>query len=128
MPQFSCIIVTNIARSLNSKVDALAGITAAMALPERNHYKILVKERLLMPDLGTWEAIADYIANNPLVAKVGVLPAGEDWRQPFIRFMKYEILPEDMKERVSIRRSSPRLYFNEAPWLLYYRLHEGKEK
>ena len=31
-----------------------------------------------MPDLGTWEAIADCVNNNPTVARIGVLPVEED--------------------------------------------------
>ncbi|XXG53722.1 hypothetical protein AAC387_Pa03g1777 [Persea americana] len=44
-PQFSHITVTHIARSLNSKADALASIAAAMAVPEGSYCEIPVKER-----------------------------------------------------------------------------------
>ena len=44
MPQFSYITITHIAGSLNSKADALAGITTAMAVPEGSHYEILIRE------------------------------------------------------------------------------------
>ncbi|KAJ8644524.1 hypothetical protein MRB53_006272 [Persea americana] len=74
MLQFSYITVTHIACSLSSKADALARIATAMAVPEGNHCEILVRERLLMPDLGTYEAIVDCIYNNPTVARIGVLP------------------------------------------------------
>lgn len=99
----------------------MVGIAAAMAVPEGDHCEIFVKERRLMPDLGTWDAIADCVSSNPMVARVGILPAGEDWRQSFIKYLKYGILTEDTKEKIEIKRRAPRHYFNEASRLLYYR-------
>lgn len=118
MLQFAHIIVIHIARSLNSKADALAGIPATMAVPKGGHCEIFVKEKRLMPDLGTWDAIADCVSSNPMVTRVGIFPAGEDWRQPFINYLKYGILREDAKEKIGIRIRAPRLYLNEAFGLL----------
>lgn len=78
MPQFAHVIVTHIARSLNSKVDVLASIAAAMAMPVGVHCEISIRERRLIPDLGTWDVITDCVSNNPMVVSVGILPAEED--------------------------------------------------
>ncbi|XXG76774.1 hypothetical protein AAC387_Pa08g1060 [Persea americana] len=107
MPQFSYITVTHIARSLNAKANALADIVATMAVPEGSRCEILVRERRLMPDLGTWEAIADCVNNNPTAARIEVLPAEKDWRHSFISFLKYGILHEDIKERIVSDRAPP---------------------
>lgn len=107
MSQFTHVAVRHIAQGLDSKADALASIAAVMAVPEGDHCEIIIRERQLMPNLGTWDAIANCVNNNPMVARVGILPAGEDWRQTFINYLKYGILPEDMKERVEIRRKAP---------------------
>ena len=60
-----------------------------------------------MPNLGTCDAIVDCVSNNPMVARVGILPTEEDWRQPFISYSKYKILQEDTKEKIGIRRRAP---------------------
>ncbi|KAJ8622151.1 hypothetical protein MRB53_030680 [Persea americana] len=118
IPQFSYITVMHIARSLNAKADSLADIAATMVVPEGSHCEIFVKERRLMPDLGTWEAIADCV-NNPTAARIGVLPAEKDWRQPFISFLKYGILAEGIKERTSMKRSTPPGFISMKHWDSY---------
>ncbi|XXG82950.1 hypothetical protein AAC387_Pa10g0821 [Persea americana] len=110
IPQFSYITIMHITRSLNAKADSLADIAATMVVPEGSHCEIFVKERRLTPDLGTWEAIADCV-NNPTAARIGVLPAEKDWRQSFISFLKYGILAKGIKERTSIKRSTPLILF-----------------
>jgi len=52
-------------------------------------------------------------------------PEPRDWRFPYIDFVLYGILPEDIKEAAAIRRKAPKFYYNAITRTLYRRSHDG---
>ena len=55
------------------------------------------------------------------VDEVGI----QDWRYPFIDFIQYGILPDDLKEKVSIRRRAPRFHYDPQTKTLYRKSYDG---
>lgn len=100
-------------------------MAATEAVPERNKCELTIYERRLIPDPSTLDAIADYARENSLVIRVTIVPAKGDWRQPFITYLKYGILLEDLKEIINIEKRTPGFYFNEVLGTLHYRSYDG---
>lgn len=48
-----------------------------------------------------------------------------DWRDPFIDYMQFGILPDDPKERTSIRRRAPKFYYDVNTKTLYRKSYDG---
>ncbi|KAH0641956.1 hypothetical protein KY289_032930 [Solanum tuberosum] len=94
-------------RTENKKADALAALASTLTLPDQTQGTICQKWIVPLPN--EEECIENEL--NHLVAISDT--AKEEWRQPIIDYMSYEILPEDLRRRTDIRRR--------APYFLYYK-------
>lgn len=97
-----------------------------MSTSKGENYKVVVYERRFLPPLDTVEVIAECKQKETLTARITMtLETSRDWREGFISYYKYGILPEDPGKRVIIKRRLPHYYYNEDLKTLYYRSHEG---
>jgi len=107
--------------------DALASLAALLALPAGATEKVLVYNHdLYCPKFAFEEsqtARGDLQVEEVLETSTGT--KFRDWRFPFIDFVLYDILPDDLKESATIRRKAPRLYYNAITWTLYRGLYDG---
>ncbi|XXG53585.1 hypothetical protein AAC387_Pa03g1664 [Persea americana] len=101
--KFDICHITHIRRGENIRTDALAGLSASMAIQEGENMKITVCQRRILPPLNTHQAVAE--CHRVVGSWISILktPIG-DWRDLFIDYIMFGILPEDPKELVNIQR------------------------
>ena len=99
------IFKTLIPRHENVKANALTGLAASMALSENDTLKITVMEWKLLRPLDTHQVVVDCFqvskSRTPYENSFG------DWRELFINYILYSILPGNVKDRTSIQRRIP---------------------
>ncbi|XXG62700.1 hypothetical protein AAC387_Pa05g1015 [Persea americana] len=98
LPQkFDICHITHIRRGENIRADALAGLAASMAIQEEENMQIIVCQRRILPPLNTHQAVAE--CHQVVGSRISILklPIG-NWRDPFIDYIMFGILPEDPKE------------------------------
>ncbi|XXG85664.1 hypothetical protein AAC387_Pa11g0701 [Persea americana] len=106
------------------KSDALVGLAASMAIQEGEDIQITVCQRRILPPLNTHQAVAE--CHRVVGSRISILkPAISDWRDPFIDYIMFGILPEDPKERVSIQRRAPNFHLDIPSKMLYKKSFNG---
>ena len=76
-----------------------------MALPENDMVKITTMGQKLLPPLDTHQAVADCFKVPKI--QTPYENSFRDWRELFIDYILYGILPDDVKDRTSIQRRIP---------------------
>ncbi|ONK57061.1 uncharacterized protein A4U43_C10F16210 [Asparagus officinalis] len=114
---FESFRIEHVLRSENTHADALASLAANLAQPLGTTKQVTVASRKLfrlrdVPETNTTRQASDQ-------------PDQEDWRLPIIDYVLYGILPEDSKERESIRRCASRFYYDSTTKMLYRRSYDG---
>jgi len=114
-------------RQQNAHADALASLAASLALSAGVVEKILVDSHDLYCPRFTFEdhqkPTGDCQVKEALETSTG--SELRDWRFPYIDYALYDILPDDPKEEVAIRRKAPKFYYNATTRTLYQRSHDG---
>ncbi|XP_020258994.1 uncharacterized protein LOC109835429 [Asparagus officinalis] len=115
---FDSFRIKHILRSKNTHADALASLAANLAQPLGTCQHVTVASRRLFKSEDTpAEANTTYQAPDQSKER--------DWRFPIIDYVLYGILPEDVKERDSVRRHAPRFYYDATTKALYRRSYDG---
>ena len=121
---FDICHITHIRRGENIRADALAGLAASMATQEGENMQITVCQRRILPPLNTHQAVAE--CHRVVGGRISILkPPIGDWRDPFIDYIMFGILPEDPKERVSIQRRAPNFHLDIPSKMLYRKSFNG---
>ncbi|KAJ8621804.1 hypothetical protein MRB53_030333 [Persea americana] len=116
--------ITHIRRGENIRVDALARLAASIAIQEGENMQITVCQRRILPPINTHQAIAE--CHQVVGSRISILkPPISDWRDPFIDYIMFGILPEDPKEWVSIQRRAPNFYLDIPSKMLYRKSFNG---
>ncbi|KAG9454431.1 hypothetical protein H6P81_007335 [Aristolochia fimbriata] len=94
-------------RSENRPADALAGIGASLAQFDERPRQVPICDRWVVPppaekDIEE-EQIEEIEESLPISASQNEMG---DWREPITNFLRYSILPVDLRERVHIRRAA----------------------
>ncbi|XP_020254134.1 uncharacterized protein LOC109831208 [Asparagus officinalis] len=98
---FEGFYIDHIPRLKNTYADALASLAATLALPESTTQQI------------------NAVEEEPAMLEP------KDWRFLIIDYVLYSLLPEDIKERESIRRRAPRFYYDSQSQTLYRKSYDG---
>ncbi|XP_020266300.1 uncharacterized protein LOC109841771 [Asparagus officinalis] len=113
---FESFLIEHVIRSKNTHADALASLAANLAQPlEMTQCVIVASRRLFWP-----EDVLDVNTTHQASSK----PNPKDWRFPIIDYILYGILPEDVRERESIRKCAARFYYDSATKTLYRRSYD----
>ena len=95
---FDDFYIRHVSRFQNTKADALATLTATLALPINATYHLMVAARHLVCPKHVLET------NEVHATLIGFEP--RDWRFSIIDYTLHDILPDDLKEAASIQRRS----------------------
>ena len=95
------VTLQHVRRTENKKVDALATLASTLTLPDQ--MQVTVCQKWIVPPSNEEEYIENKL--DHIVAMVEA--AKEDWRQPIIDYLCYEIIPENPRRRTDIRRRPP---------------------
>ena len=110
----------------NTHADALASLTAFLALPVGAADKILVYGHdLYCPRFAVEDnqkPTGDLQVKEALEILAG--PELRGWRFSYIEYALYSILSDDPKEAAAIRRKAPIFYYNAITRTLYRRSHD----
>ncbi|XP_070013017.1 uncharacterized protein [Nicotiana sylvestris] len=107
----------HVPRKKNKKADALAALASSLTLPNQAQVTVYQKWVVPLPN----EAKGEENERKHLVAVSEI--EKEEWRQPVIDCLCYEILSENPKRRTEIRHRAPSfLYYKDT---LYRRSFEG---
>ena len=117
MELFESFRIEHVLRSKNTHADALASLAANLSQPLGTTQRVTVASRKLFRLKDVPEANATHQTPDQ--------PDQEDWRLPIIDYVLYGILPEDAKERESIRRRASRFYYDSTTKTLYRRSYDG---
>ena len=96
------VTLQHVRRTDNKKADALATLASTLTLPDQT--QVTVCQKWIVPPSNEEE----YIENKLDHILAIVEAAKEDWRQPIIDYLCYEILPENPRRRTDIRLRAPR--------------------
>ncbi|XXG42081.1 hypothetical protein AAC387_Pa01g2429 [Persea americana] len=122
--KFDVCHITHIRRGENIRADALAGLAASMVIQEGEDMQITVCQKTILPPVNTHQAVAE--CHQVVGSQISILrPPSGDWRDPFIDYIMFEILPEDPKERVSIQRRAPNFHLDIPSKMLYRKSFNG---
>ncbi|XP_059310221.1 uncharacterized protein LOC132061409 [Lycium ferocissimum] len=111
------VTLQHVPRRENKKADALATLASALTLPDQT--QVTICQKWVVPPSNEDEGAESELEHLVAVSEA----AKEDWRQPIIDYLSYEMLPEDSRRRTEIRRRAPRfLYYKDT---LYRRSFEG---
>ena len=125
--KFENFYIDHISRHQNAHADALALLAASLALLVGAIKKVLVYNRDLycckfaLEDTKTPKA--DLQVKKVIEISTSLEP--RDWRFSYINFVLYDILHDDPKEAVAIRKKAPQFYYNAIMQTLYRRSYDG---
>ncbi|XP_070002663.1 uncharacterized protein [Nicotiana sylvestris] len=110
------VTIQHVPRKENKKADALAALASSLTLPYQAQVTICQKWVVPLPnEVGGEENELKHLVAISEVEK-------EEWRQPIIDYLCYEMLLENLRRRTEIRRRAPRfLYYKDT---LYRRSFE----
>ncbi|XP_020254169.1 uncharacterized protein LOC109831246 [Asparagus officinalis] len=114
---FEIFCIEHVLRSKNTHADALASLAANLAQPLGMTQRVTVASRRLFRSEDVLEVNTTHLAPSQ--------PGSKDWRFPIIDCVLYGILPEDVRERESIRRHTTRFYYDSTSKTLYRRSYDG---
>jgi len=125
--KFRNFYIAHVPRQQNAHADVLASLAASLAFPAGAAEKVLVYSyNLYCPKLSFED---DKIpAGNLQIKKTLVTSEGpelRDWRFSYIDYALYNILPDDPKEAVVIRRKALKFYYSAIMKTLYRWSHDG---
>ena len=119
--RFDICHITHIRRGENIRADALAGLAASMA---GENMKMTVCQRRILPPLNTHQVVVE--CHRAVGSQISILkPLIGAWRDPFIDYIMFGILPEDPKEWVSIQRRAPNFHLDIPSKMLYRKSLNG---
>ena len=122
--KFGVCHITHIRRGENIRANALVGLAASMTIQEGENMQITVCQRRILPPLNTHQAVVE--CHRVVGGRISILkPLLGDWRDPFIDYIMFGILPEDPKERVSIQRRAPNFHLDIPSKMLYRKSFNG---
>ncbi|KAH6763350.1 hypothetical protein C2S52_020783 [Perilla frutescens var. hirtella] len=108
----------HVPRKENKQADALAKLASTIAMPDSKIHIPTCKSWVIPP---LFESENDEEEENCAIEVFEI--DKEDWRQPFVDYLKYDKLPSDPRRRVDIRRRANRfIYFKGT---LYRRSFDG---
>ncbi|XP_070020638.1 uncharacterized protein [Nicotiana sylvestris] len=84
-------------RKENKKADALSALASSLTLPDQA--EVIVCQKLVVPPPNEVEGEENELKHLVAVSK----DEKEEWRQPIIDYLSYEILPENPRRRTKIR-------------------------
>ncbi|XP_020255943.1 uncharacterized protein LOC109832885 [Asparagus officinalis] len=109
--------IEHVLLSKNTHADALASLVANLAQPLGMTQRVTVaSRRLFRPD--------DALEVNVTQQALGQLDP-KDWCFLIIDYVLYNILPEDARERESVRRCTTRFYYDSTMKVLYHRSYDN---
>jgi len=114
---FDGFYIGHLSRFQNTKADALVALAATLALPIDTIYHFTVATQHLVCPKHVLET------NEVHITSIGFEP--RDWRFSLIDYDLHDILPDDPKEAVSIRRRYLRFYYDPIVKTLYRCSYEG---
>ncbi|MGV7343405.1 hypothetical protein PJI17_32420, partial [Mycobacterium kansasii] len=79
----------HVPRSENAKADALASLAAALSCTNRSPLQVTIEERRFLP---LFDDVEEAVKTLPISC---LEITADDWRQPFLDYLKYNILPEN---------------------------------
>jgi len=113
---FDGFYIGHVSRSQNTRADALAALAATLALPIDTTYHLTVATRHLI--------CPKYVLETKEVHVILMDFEPRDWRFPLIDYALHDILSDDLKEAVSIRRRFLRFYYDLIVKTLYRRSYD----
>ena len=114
---FNGFYISHVSHFQNTKADTLAALAATLALPIDATYYLMMAAWLLF-------CLKHVLKTNEVHAtSTGFEP--RDWRFPIVDYALHDILSDDPKEAVSIRRRSLHFYYDLIVKTLYCRSYEG---
>ena len=119
--RFRNFYIDHVPRQQNAHADALASLAASLSLPAGVVEKILVYSHdLYCPRIASEDyqkLTGDCQVKEALESSAD--PEPRDWRFPYIDYVLYDILPDDLKEAAAIRRKALKFYYNAITRTLY---------
>ncbi|XP_020263098.1 uncharacterized protein LOC109839075 [Asparagus officinalis] len=106
----------------NTYADVLAALAVSLAQPPETKQFVMVRTHQLFIPIYDADDREEDIKEVHLT-QVEFKP--REWRFPIIDYILHGILPEDVKERDSIRKRVLRFYYNTENQTLYYRRYDG---
>ncbi|XP_070023307.1 uncharacterized protein [Nicotiana sylvestris] len=117
MGWLSDVTIQYVPRKENKNADALAALASSLTLPDQA--QVTVCQKWVVPPPNEVECKENELKHLVVVSEV----EKEEWRQPIIDYLCYEILLENPRRRTEIRRRALRfLYYKDT---LYRRSFEG---
>jgi len=110
-------IISHVSRLQNKKADALTVLAATLVLPAGTSYRLTVATRHLFCPNYNLEVSEVHTALTNFKVK--------EWQFSIIDYVLHNILPDDPREAVSIRRRSTRFYYDAVVKTLYRHLYDG---
>ena len=114
---FDGFYIGHISRSQNTKADDLAALATTLVLPVDTEYHLTVATRHLI--------CSKHMLRTREVYNISTDLEPRDWRFPLIDYALHGLLPDNPKEAASIRRRSPRFYYDPIVKTLYRRSYDG---
>ncbi|XP_020256192.1 uncharacterized protein LOC109833056 [Asparagus officinalis] len=114
---FNSVHIEHVLHYKNTHADALASLAANLAQPLGTSQQVTVISRQLYQPEDTLEVNATH--------QVLGQSESRDWRFLIIDYVLYGILPEDVKDRESVRRHAPRFYYDATTKTLHFRSYDG---
>ncbi|XP_020084900.1 uncharacterized protein LOC109707778 [Ananas comosus] len=105
MEKIPYVKIEKVSRAVNGKADALARLAKELADPTMDEVQITIRNRKILspadlnPEKDTKEA------------EVATIDIEDDWREPFIDFLKYNKLPEEKSRQAQIKKRAMRYVF-----------------
>jgi len=114
---FDGFYIGHVSRSQNTRADALATLAITLALPIDTTYHLTVTTRHLV--------CLEHVLKTKEVHSMSMDFELRDWLFPLIDYVLHDILSDDPKEAVSIRRRSLRFYYDPILKTLYRCSYDG---
>ena len=125
--KFRNFYIDHVSHQQNAHADVLASLAASLALLAGVAEKVLVYSHdLYYPKLGLKnDQIPAWNLQVKETLETSVGPELKDWRFSYIDYTLYGILPDDPKEAATIKRKTPKFYYNVITRTLSRRSHDG---
>ncbi|XP_058070989.1 uncharacterized protein LOC131220028 [Magnolia sinica] len=96
------VINQHIPRHENARADPLANLAAALSHTNRSPLQVTIEEKRFLP-------LADIISDTMEALPISCLEVTiDDWHQPFIDYLKYDILLEDSEAKLQVKQRMKR--------------------
>ena len=114
---FDGFYIGHVSQSQNTRANALSALATTLALLVDTEYHLAVATRHLV--------CSKHILRTREVYNISTDLELRDWRFSLIDYALHGLLPDDPKEAASIRRRSPRFYYDPTLKTLYRRSYDS---